>query len=170
MLKNIFRWALVTFCVAFSASATASININMTLTNIDGTGISVGTIVIDETPYGLLFTPHLHALIPGAHGFHIHQHPTCEKDGMEAGGHYDPKHTGKHLGPYNEHGHLGDLPILFVNADGTATLPVLAPRLHSLQEIQHRALIIHDGGDNYADVPQKLGGGGGRMLCGVIDW
>lgn len=27
-----------------------------------------------------------------------------------AGGHLDPEKTGKHLGPYNDKGHLGDLP------------------------------------------------------------
>jgi Cu-Zn family superoxide dismutase len=28
--------------------------------------------------------------------------------------------------------------------------------------------MIHSGGDNYSDVPEKLGGGGGRIACGVI--
>jgi Cu-Zn family superoxide dismutase len=28
--------------------------------------------------------------------------------------------------------------------------------------------MIHDGGDNYSDEPAKLGGGGNRMVCGVI--
>ena len=28
--------------------------------------------------------------------------------------------------------------------------------------------MIHDGGDNYADDPKPLGGGGGRIACGVI--
>jgi superoxide dismutase, Cu-Zn family len=28
--------------------------------------------------------------------------------------------------------------------------------------------MIHAGGDNYADQPQPLGGGGARIACGVI--
>jgi Cu-Zn family superoxide dismutase len=28
--------------------------------------------------------------------------------------------------------------------------------------------MIHVGGDNYADHPMPLGGGGARMACGVI--
>ncbi|MRR17699.1 MAG: superoxide dismutase [Cu-Zn] SodC1, partial [Deltaproteobacteria bacterium] len=30
------------------------------------------------------------------------------------------------------------------------------------------SLMIHVGGDNYSDVPEKLGGGGGRLACGVV--
>ncbi len=28
--------------------------------------------------------------------------------------------------------------------------------------------MIHAGGDNYSDTPEKLGGGGARVACGVI--
>jgi Cu-Zn family superoxide dismutase len=28
--------------------------------------------------------------------------------------------------------------------------------------------MLHVGGDNYADTPAPLGGGGARMACGVI--
>jgi hypothetical protein len=28
--------------------------------------------------------------------------------------------------------------------------------------------MIHEGGDNYADAPKPLGGGGARIACGVI--
>ncbi|HNI38371.1 MAG TPA: superoxide dismutase family protein, partial [Pseudomonadales bacterium] len=66
-------------------------------------------------------------------------------------------------------GHLGDLPALAVNTDGTATNPVLAPRLKSLAEIKARSLMLHAGGDNHADAPAPLGGGGARMACGVIN-
>ena len=51
--------------------------------------------------------------------------------------------------------------------DGTATTPVLAPRL-KLSDVRNRALMIHAGGDNHADHPAPLGGGGGRVACGVI--
>ncbi len=63
-------------------------------------------------------------------------------------------------------GHAGDLPALYVAADGTATNPVLAPRLN-LSELKGRSLMIHAGGDNHADRPEKLGGGGARIACGV---
>lgn len=142
-----------------------------------GTGENIGEITVSETPYGLLFTPHLNGLTPGIHGFHVHTNPSCMpgmKDGKEvpalmAGGHLDPEKTGKHLGPYNDKGHLGDLPGLVVNADGTATYPLLAPRLKSLSELKGHSLMIHKGGDNYSDKPAPLGGGGARFACGVIE-
>lgn len=150
-----------TFSGALAASMT--VPVNSTANNQ-----SVGQITITETQYGLLFTPALHDLSPGLHGFHVHQNPSCADNGMAAGAHLDPKNTGKHLGPYNNAGHLGDLPALYVNADGTSTLPVLAPRLHHLVQVKNHSLMIHEGGDNYSDMPEKLGGGGGRMECGVI--
>jgi Cu-Zn family superoxide dismutase len=128
---------------------------------------NLGKITVTETPYGLLFSPQLKGLTPGVHGFHLHQHPSCGEQGMAAGSHYDPNTTDKHLGPYNDNGHLGDLPALYVNADGSVNMPVLAPRLRSLTEIKKHALMIHEGGDTYTDVP-TLGGGGARMECGVV--
>lgn len=131
-------------------------------------GNMAGTISIRETPYGLLFIPNLEGLSPGIHGFHVHEHPDCQQAGQAAGGHFDPQKTGSHLGPYNDEGHLGDLPALFVDSNGKSTLPVLAPRINKIAEIKNRSLIVHEGGDNYSDLPKKLGGGGDRVLCGKI--
>lgn len=143
------------------------ITVSMYATTAQGIGQLMGTVTISENPYGLLFTPHLSGLPVSPHGFHIHTTPSCEMKGMAANGHLDPININKHLGPYGS-GHLGDLPALYVNADGTATIPVLAPRLKDLATVRNHALMIHEGGDNYSDTPEKLGGGGGRMICGVI--
>jgi Cu-Zn family superoxide dismutase len=35
-------------------------------------------------------------------------------------------------------------------------------------DLKGRSLMIHAGGDNYSDYPAKLGGGGPRMACGVV--
>jgi Cu-Zn family superoxide dismutase len=37
-----------------------------------------------------------------------------------------------------------------------------------LEDIAGRSIVIHEGGDNYSDSPQPLGGGGARVACGVI--
>lgn len=57
--------------------------------------------------------------------------------------------------------------MLYVNAEGRATDPVLAPRIKP-EQMAGRALMVHAGGDNYADEPEPLGGGGARVACGVI--
>ncbi|SRR5579885_1377414 len=145
----------------------ASVTIPMYLVSANGQGQSIGTITAEDSFCGVLLTPNLHGLPPGIHGFHVHVNPDCGNNGMAAGGHLDPGKTNEHDGPYNKHGHLGDLPVLIVNQDGTATLPTLAPRFKLAQIINH-AFMIHAGGDNYSDKPEKLGGGGARIACGVI--
>lgn len=166
---------LAATAVLISGGASAAeIVVQMSLVDAQGAGRAIGTVTAAEGPYGVVFTPALSDLPPGVHGFHLHQNPDCaagEKDGQKvpalaAGGHFDPVATGRHEGPYGA-GHLGDLPALTVGADGRATLPVLAPRLQ-LENLPGRSLMIHAGGDNYADAPAALGGGGARLACGVV--
>lgn len=148
--------------------AWADATVNMNMTAASGIGESAGTVTITETPYGLLFNLNVKGIKEGVRGFHVHEKSDCGDNGMAAGGHLDPKKTQKHLGPFNAAGHLGDLPALYANADGTVPLPVLAPKLKHISDIKGHALMIHSGGDNYSDTPQPLGGGNGRMVCGVI--
>jgi Cu-Zn family superoxide dismutase len=159
---------------AFAGAASADYTVDMNAIDIQGVGASLGTIKVTAAPQGgVLFTPELKGLPPGDHGFHVHQFANCgakQKDGkMEpgemAGPHYDPKKTAKHAGPKGA-GHGGDLPVLKVEADGTAKAPVTAERL-ALDELRNKSLVIHAGGDNYSDNPPN-GGGGARIACGVI--
>ncbi|MDE4951092.1 superoxide dismutase family protein, partial [Francisella tularensis subsp. holarctica] len=63
----------------------------------------------------MLITPHLYNLPANTtHVMHIHINPSCEDNGIASGGHWDQDNTQKHLGPYNDHGHEGDLPVLVV--------------------------------------------------------
>jgi superoxide dismutase, Cu-Zn family len=152
----------------------ADVVVQMNLVTEQGVGKNIGTVTISEGPKGLAFTPQLTDLAPGVHGFHVHQNPDCAsgvKDGkmtpgLAAGGHFDPAASGKHEGPTGK-GHLGDLPALTAGADGKATTAVVAPRL-KMADMKGRSLMIHAGGDNYADQPAPLGGGGARVACGVI--
>ncbi|HZA29697.1 MAG TPA: superoxide dismutase [Cu-Zn] SodC [Gammaproteobacteria bacterium] len=148
--------------------------VSMNLIDAKGVGKAIGSVKAEPTSSGLLLTPQLSGLPTGLHGFHMHENPDCsaaEKEGkkvagLAAGGHYDPAQTGRHEGPYRA-GHAGDLPALYVDQEGKATLSVLAPRL-KVADLKGRSLMIHTGGDNYSDQPEKLGGGGARMACGVV--
>lgn len=141
----------------------------------EGTGGPVGLVTFVDTPFGLLVRPFLRGLEPGPHGAHVHENPDCGPEttdagvvpGGAAGDHYDPAGTGRHAGPYGD-GHLGDLPNLVVEQDGTANIPVLAPRL-KVADLEGRSLMIHAGADRY----EQHGGhghgkGGRRMYCDVI--
>ena len=74
------------------------------------------------------------------------------------------------MGPSGD-GHLGDLPILFVDIDEDGQKAVkhtlVAPRL-KLADIRGRSIVIHSNSDNFRDDPKPLGGGGSRIACGVI--
>jgi Cu-Zn family superoxide dismutase len=161
--------------VPAAAGAANQLQAPMTLVTASGTGKMIGVVSISESPNGLVFTPKLTDLPPGPHGYHVHEASSCapnEKDGKKvaagaAGGHYDPSGSKQHLGPTGA-GHLGDLPPLVVGGDGRATVAVTAPRMKSLADVKGKALMIHAGGDNYADKPAPLGGGGERIACGVI--
>lgn len=158
---------------AFSAAADEAL---VTINKISAEGVdeAIGTIRLSDTPQGLSLTPALHGLPAAGHGFHVHENPGCgpkEKDGkpvagLAAGAHYDPMTAGKHEGPHGK-GHLGDLPLLEVAADGTASQPLLAPHL-KVSDVKGHSIMIHEGGDNYADQPKPLGGGGARIACGVL--
>lgn len=166
---------LALFLVSFSAaSAFADVVVPMNLVSEKGVGASVGQVTVSESKYGLIFTPSLQGLTPGLHGFHLHQNASCEpkeKEGKmvaagSAGGHYDPASTNAHGSPWGE-GHLGDLPPLYVETNGSANQAVLAPRV-KLSDVQGRAIMVHAGGDNHSDHPAALGGGGARVSCGII--
>ena len=167
--------AIVAGLVAAVAGAQAAeTTVTLNLAQAEGTGPAVGTVRIVETRYGLAFYPSLTGLPPGLHGFHVHENASCassEANGAvvpagAAGGHLDPLGSKHHGEPWGD-GHLGDLPPLYVSADGLAGNPVLAPRL-KLADGQHHALMLHAGGDNHSDHPAALGGGGARVACGVI--
>lgn len=155
--------ALFLVSCAFVSSAATEIKVPVFLT--DNNKTPIGYVAFEETRYGLLVTPNLSKLPPGIHGFHLHEQANCGNHAKEAHGHFDPHNTKTHQGPYKE-GHLGDLPVLFVDIDGKASLPVLAPRL-TMNDLSHVALMIHEGGDTYSDTPE-LGGGGARIACGEI--
>lgn len=177
LVRTVAAAALILLGSAVRPVLAAEKTITLHAISATGTGAEIGTVTARDTAQGLMLTPDLRQLSPpGPHGFHVHDKPDCGPGpgadgrpaaGMAAGGHYDPRKTGAHHGPHDKAGHLGDLPPLVVGEDGTATLPVLAPRLKA-SDLNGRAIMVHAGGDNYSDQPAPLGGGGARIACGVI--
>ena len=161
--------ALATPALAEEASA------EMRAVSAEGIGESMGTVQLSDGDGGLTLVLEVQGLTPGEHGFHLHENGSCESAAnaegqmtaaQGAGGHYDPDDTGTHAGPEGD-GHKGDLPVLEVGSDGIATSELSAPRL-TVADARGKALMIHAGGDNYSDQPKPLGGGGGRVACGIV--
>jgi len=167
--------ALASIAAVALADAASSKVVAIDAITAQGVGAKIGTVALQDSTGGLVMKINLKGLAPGQHGFHLHANGSCapaEQDGqmaagMAAGGHFDPDKTGKHLGPLAEGGHKGDLPALTVAADGTAKETLIAPHL-KLADMAGHAIMIHAGGDNYSDRPAPLGGGAGRVACGVI--
>jgi Cu-Zn family superoxide dismutase len=161
---------------AACAAQAQTLQVQMHRVDANGVGASIGIVTVTKAAGGVMFTPALQGLPPGLHGFHVHEKPSCEPamdpekgavmPAQAAGTHLDPRKSRRHKGPMGD-GHLGDLPALRVDPGGKATSPVVAPRLQ-IADLASRSLVIHAGGDNYSDKPQKLGGGGERIACGVV--
>lgn len=90
------KFLLAGMFISCSALADNTLTVKMYDTMDTGTGNSIGEITVSETPYGLLFTPHLNGLTPGVHGFHVHEKPSC-MPGMQNGKNIPALMAGGHL-------------------------------------------------------------------------
>jgi Cu-Zn family superoxide dismutase len=168
---RLFASAATVACGATVAIA-QQLTVDINKVTESGVGEKIGTVTVNGGKQGVSFKVTVTGVGPGQHGFHVHEKGDCSpaaKDGkMEAAGaagpHYDPEAKKSHKGPKGA-GHKGDLPVLKSDAKGI-NQTVTAPRL-KLEDVSGRALVIHEGGDNYTDNPEN-GGGKGRIACGVI--
>lgn len=181
-MPRMTKFTAITSGILFLSAASASaaekapkpVKVEVNFIDATGVGKSAGTITIKQTAEGLELDTALKGLTPGEHGFHLHENGSCapaDKDGkptagQAAGAHFDPDATKAHKGPGGG-GHKGDLPKLEVDPKGNAKAKLKVAGL-KIEDVKGKSLMIHEGGDNYADAPKPLGGGGARIACGVI--
>lgn len=140
---------------------------------IGADGKSLGMVMLQDTPTGVLVVTQLRGLPAGEHGFHFHEKGTCEaaKKFTTAGGHFAPGGTQHGLmvmgGP-----HGGDMPNQHVGADGALVTQVLDTGVtlragpKSLADLDGSALVIHAKADDYKTQPS--GDAGDRIGCAVV--
>jgi superoxide dismutase, Cu-Zn family len=138
----------------------------------DAQGKTLGEATLRESSAGVLVKLDLQGVPTGPHALHIHTVGKCDPpDFMTAGGHFNPT-TMKHGllaagGP-----HAGDMPNVFVPADGKLSIEVLdanvtiAAGAKSVFDTDGSALMLHAAADDYTTDP--TGSAGGRLACGVI--
>ena len=147
--------------------------VNVYRTSVKGLGLYLGTITVRNTMIeiggrqepALILKAKLADLAPGPHAFHIHEFPDCGpkvKDGvmvpgLAAGAHLFAGHQeGAQMVTYKSH--LGNLPNLLVNLDGTSAEELIAPRL-TLADLVGRSIMVHASQDD----------GSPREACGVFN-
>lgn len=168
----------------------------------DATGTTLGRATFVTTRRHTEVTVWLSRLPDGAaadafHGFHIHANndpvngdgciadPDPTKAFVSADGHWNNVD-----GVARTHGnHLGDLPSLYVNADGSVQATFTVDRVRA-GDLTGKALVLHAGPDNFGNVPvgdiatapnaytpnspgattatANTGNAGNRIACGVI--
>jgi len=130
-----------------------------------------GTVRFTQVADGVHIEAEVKGLVPGLHGFHVHEKGDCSApDASSAGAHYNP-HAATHGSPLADaHArHAGDLGNL---ASDPGTGDAVYDRIDSIlrldgdESIVGRAVIVHAGEDDLrADGTST---GGARIACGVI--
>lgn len=175
------------------AAAEPADTLTVQINAADGTQIAAATIEFtDGLATVTVQTTAPGRLSPGAHGMHIHAVGKCEAnsvaptggapgDFLSAGGHFQGGGAPGHPG------HAGDLSSLQVRPDGSALLVTTTSAFtrEDLTGGAGTAIIIHEGADNFANIPpdryQQINGApppddttlatgdaGKRVGCGVI--
>ncbi len=141
------------------------------LINTDGD--EIGKVALSEGKGGVTIHVEAQKLSPGEHGFHIHEKGECTPPNFEsAGGHFNP--TKREHGFDNPKGfHLGDLPNIDVEEDGTINAVVTnidvtlqQGKENSILDEDGSAIVVHEKADDYKTDP--AGNAGDRIACAVL--
>ena len=158
---------------ALAVAAPVAVSADMAAAEmIDTDGAVIGKATFEQTPHGVLMNVEVAGLPPGAHGIHLHAVGACTPDFKAATGHINP--NGVPHGLRNPEGpDHGDLPNLFVHADGSARaefftvlVSVAGGDMPALLDADGSAVIIHENPDDH--LSQPIGGAGGRIACGIV--
>ena len=163
-MKNITLALVLTGCIASLSAQAASHGDGAKATMINKEGAEIGFARLTQAPTGVLIHIKVSGLKPGKHGLHLHSLGVCEHVGKVKGAHglMNPK------GP-----EPGDLPNLFVGADGVGETEVFTTMVsikkgdNPLLDSDGSTFIIHVAEDDH--ITQPIGGAGARVACGIIE-
>ncbi|HEY9234508.1 MAG TPA: superoxide dismutase family protein, partial [Phenylobacterium sp.] len=133
----------------------------------NASGAVIGSAQLTDAPKGLLMKIELKGATPGWHGLHFHEKGDCSKsDFTSAGGHVHGGSTMVHglLNP--DANEAGDLPNIYVAADGTASAEFFSSFVslsgaggrQALADADGSAIMIHANADDHKTQP--IGGAG----------
>ena len=187
-ISRTLRFAAAALAAALPAVVAAQQPTARASATIKGDGIS-GTVELREVmnaqtvhaghdtgTRAVEITATIRGLKPGAHGFHLHAVGKCEPDFLAAGGHFDPGPASNTDADANHPFHMGDLPNLVADRNGTARMKTTTTRVTlssgpvSVFDADGTAIIVHGNPDQGKTGEPKSGlSGGPRVACGVIE-
>ncbi|QCB93066.1 superoxide dismutase [Cellulomonas shaoxiangyii] len=169
-----------------SAATTESAVATAVLADVDGQ--ELGDVQIVPADEALRVVVDVEGMDPGFYAMHVHTVGLCEPESSPPG---DPTRTGAFLSAGGHLGadesthaaHAGDLPSLYVLADGTGHLETVTDGLTAadLLDDDGSAVMVHAGRDNFANIPERYsatgpdqqtldtGDAGDRLACGVVE-
>ncbi|HWA46220.1 MAG TPA: superoxide dismutase family protein [Hypericibacter adhaerens] len=164
---------LLVLGLAAAAAEAAPVSRSGNLVGADGT--TLGKVTVTEAPHGVLLRLSVEGLMPGWHGLHFHEKADCEAPGFKSAGSHVHAATPVVHGLMNpEANDDGDLPNLYVGADGTAMVELYSTLVSmqgaggrpALLDADGSAVVIHANPDDY--MSQPIGGAGDRVACAPI--
>jgi Cu-Zn family superoxide dismutase len=160
-------------CAGLASAQTASEARTGSLKGANGQVI--GEVTVTAAPGGVILRVQAKGLAPGWHGMHFHEKADCSDPAFQgSGGHIHSKTPAVHGMLSAGFNHAGDLPNLYVNADGSATVELYSTLVTmngndarpALLDADGSALVVHAKPDDYKSQP--TGGSGDRIACAPI--
>lgn len=161
--------------IAIGASLAILALIPAQAADLKGANGATGTVTVTPVPKGVLLRVEAKGLPPGWHGMHFHEKGDCSDPKFTAAGSHVHAMTPVVHGVMNPDANdNGDLPNLFVAADGSATVEMYSTLSTAQGDASHgalmdadgSALVIHANPDDYKTQP--IGGAGDRIACAVL--
>ena len=180
-LRNLLSRAAAPLAIlAFSGAALAPFaalaeDLSTALKGPDGA--LVGTVKVTDAPTGVILDVDIIKLKPGWHAMHFHDMGDCSDPKFaKAGAHMNHVEPGKKAHGFMTPGggDFGDLPNIYIAADGTGKAQAFTTRVSvkgeggrpALLDADGSALVIHENPDDFTSQP--IGNAGARVACAVI--
>ncbi len=156
---------VLTACAYTPSGPTATAQLQPTRGNTTS-----GSVTFVQQGDKVVVSGEIRGLKPNAeHGFHVHDKGDCSSgDGMSTGGHFNPMGA-SHGAHHQAMHHVGDLPSLKADANGTARFNFESSSIAvgtGAANIVGRGLIVHRDPDDFTTQP--TGNAGPRLACAVI--
>ena len=83
-MRQIIASGLTAILIGVTPALTSEVTVSVNKISADGVGTLISTIALKDSHHGMMVTPNLTGLPPGANAFHIHENPNCGA-GMKSG-------------------------------------------------------------------------------------